>query len=135
MARMKPRVMPLLFGTLVAVGGCSKSEAPAPPPATGAMKPAKDPAAAKKLIAAGAVVLDVRTPDEFAGGHVPSATNIPVDQVTQRLAEVDKLVGSDKTKPVVVYCAAGSRAAKAEVELEAAGYTQVVNGGGLDDLQ
>ena len=132
---MKSRVASLVFSTLVALGGCSKSETPAPSSATAATKPAKDPEAAKKLIAAGAVVLDVRTPDEFAGGHVPSATNIPVDQVTQRLAEVDKLVGSDKTKPVVVYCAAGARAAKAKTQLEAAGYTQVVNGGGLDDLQ
>ena len=132
---MKSRLASLVLGTLVALGGCSKSETPAPATSTSAAKPAKDPEAAKKLIAAGAVVLDVRTPDEFAGGHVPSATNIPVDQVTQRLAEVDKLVGADKTKPVVVYCAAGSRAAKAKVQLEAAGYTQVVNGGGLDDLQ
>jgi len=48
---------------------------------------------------------------------------------------VDKLVGGDKTKPVVVYCARGGRAQKAKDQLDAAGYTHVVNGGGYDDLR
>jgi phage shock protein E len=46
-----------------------------------------------------------------------------------------KLTSGDKSKPIVVYCAAGSRAAKAKRTLESAGYTQVVNGGGLDELR
>jgi len=95
----------------------------------------KDPATARSLIASGATVLDVRTPEEFAGGHVASATNLPVDDVTARMAEVDKLVAGDKTKPVVVYCARGGRAQKAKETLEAAGYTHVVNGGGYSDLK
>jgi phage shock protein E len=95
----------------------------------------KDPATARKLIAGGATVLDVRTPEEYADGHVPSATNLPVQDVAQRIADVDKLVGGDKTKPVVVYCAKGGRAAKAKQALEAAGYTNVVNGGGFADLR
>ena len=80
-------------------------------------------------------MLDVRTADEFAEDHVTSATNVPVGEVARRIPEIDKLVAGDKTKPVVVYCAAGGRAAKAKQQLEAAGYTQVVNGGGLDDLK
>jgi rhodanese-related sulfurtransferase len=142
-----------LIALLLAFAGCSKSEPshsaqttdpkPAQDPAT-APKPAQDPATAPKsqdpatarqLIAAGAVVLDVRTADEYADGHVPSATNVPVQEVTPRLSEIEKLVGGDKTKPVVVYCAAGTRAAKAKKELEAAGYTHVVNGGGFDDVK
>ncbi len=86
------------------------------------------------MIAAGAVVVDVRTPDEFSEGHLPQATNIPIQDFAQRITEVDKLTGGDKTKPVVVHCAVGGRAAKAKQQLEAAGYTQVVNGGGFDDL-
>ena len=96
---------------------------------------AKDPAAAKKLIGEGAVVIDVRTPDEFAEGHLPQATNIPVAELPQRLAEVDALVKGNKAQPVVVYCAAGARAGKAKQALDGAGYSQVVNGGGRDDLQ
>jgi phage shock protein E len=124
----------ILIAAVLAFAGCSKSEAPAPPPETPA-KPAKDPAAARKLIAEGAVVLDVRTADEYADGHVPSATNLPVQEMPRRIAEVDKLVGGDKAKPVVVYCGAGKRAAKVKQQLEAAGYTSVVNGGGYDDLR
>jgi rhodanese-related sulfurtransferase len=119
----------------LSLAACSKSEPPPPPPAPTTAKPAKDPEAAKKMIAAGAVVVDVRTPQEFGEGHLPQATNIPIQDFAQRIAEVDKLTGGDKTKPVVVHCATGNRSGKAKQQLEAAGYTQVVNGGGLDDLQ
>lgn len=115
---------------LIALAACSKDATDKPHATTAAVQ--KDPAAAKKLIADGAVVVDVRTPAEFDGGHLPQATNIPIDQFPQRLAEV---AGGDKTKPVVVYCASGGRASKAKAQLEAAGYTNVVNGGGYDDLQ
>jgi len=118
----------------LALASCSKSE-PAKSEHHMAGTVDKDPATARSLIASGATVLDVRTPEEFAGGHVASATNLPVDDVTARMAEVDKLVAGDKTKPVVVYCARGGRAQKAKETLEAAGYTHVVNGGGYSDLK
>jgi len=95
---------------------------------------ANDPAAAKQLIASGALVLDVRTPEEYAGGHVDSAQNMPIDNFGDRLPQIAQLVGEDKTKPIVVYCAAGRRAARAKRALEDAGYTHVVNGGGYNDL-
>jgi phage shock protein E len=115
--------------------GCSKSEPSQPPPTPTATTPSKDPATARKLVAEGAVVLDVRSPEEFAEGHLPTAVNIPVDDFAARIAEVDKLVAGDKTKPVVTYCGSGSRSRKAKQQLEAAGYTHVINGGGLDDLR
>jgi len=118
----------------LALASCSKSE-PAKSEHHMAGTVDKDPATARSLIASGATVLDVRTPEEFAGGHVASATNLPVDDVAARMAEVDKLVAGDKTKPVVVYCARGGRAQKAKETLEAAGYTHVVNGGGYSDLK
>ncbi len=117
----------------IALAGCGTSE-PTPPPQP-APSAAKDPATARKLVDSGATVIDVRTPDEYADGHLPSAVNIPVQDMPVRIAEVDKLVGGDKTKPIVVYCAKGGRAAKAKAALEAKGYTQVVNGGGYDDLR
>ena len=73
--------------------------------------------------------------DEFAAGHLAMAINLPVSELAGRLAEVDRLVGGDRTRPIVVYCASGSRSARAKTQLEAAGYTQVVNGGRLDDLR
>jgi phage shock protein E len=128
---------------VVALAGCSKtSEAPtagAPPAAPAApaapARAAKDPETARKWIASGAVVVDVRTPAEYGDGHLPQATNIPIQEFAQRLGDVDKLVAGDKARQVVVYCAAGKRAAKAKEQLEAAGYSQVVNGGGYDDLR
>lgn len=117
------------------LGAASCSSSPPTKPASSEPTAVPDPRAARTLIASGAVVIDVRTPDEYQGGHVSNASNIPVDQFADRIAEVDHLAGPDKTKPLVVYCAAGSRAAKAKQILEAAGYTHVVNGGGFDDLQ
>lgn len=127
------RCINLLFAVLLSAGGCSKSESqpPAPTPAS----TAKDPAAARKKIAAGAVVIDVRTTDEYADDHLPNATNIPVQELGTRMADVDNLVHGDKSRPVVVYCASGRRAGKAKAMLDAVGYTNVVNGGGLDDLR
>lgn len=61
-------------------------------------------------------VLDVRSPEEFASGHVPGAVNIPYDQVASRLAEIPK------DKELVLYCRSGRRAGLAAAELEKAGY-------------
>jgi phage shock protein E len=119
------------------LGACSKSEPPAPaaaPPAAPTKK-IKDPEAARKLIGSGAVVIDVRTPDEYAEGHVPNAVNIPVQEMSSRLDDVAKLVANDRARPIVVYCARGGRAATAKEQLDAAGYAHVVNGGGFDDLR
>jgi len=134
---------------LLVVGGCSKSENAAPAPASretpGAQAPtptpaptsakAIDPEAAKKMISAGAVVIDVRTPGEFAEEHLPQAVNIPIQEWGTRFGEVEKLAGNDKAKPIVVYCGSGKRSAKAKAQLDAAGYTNVVNGGSLEDVQ
>lgn len=94
----------------------------------------RDVGLAKKLIAEGAVVLDVRTPGEFASGHVKEAKLIPVQELAGRMAEVDKLTRGDKDKPIVVYCAAGARAGKAKQMLVRAGYKNVMNAGGYGSL-
>ena len=73
----------------------------------------------RKLVADGAALVDVRSPDEFGEGHVQGARNIPVATLAGRLAEIPK------DKPVVVYCAAGSRSAAAARTLKAAGYDVV----------
>ena len=122
----------LLFIALIA---CSKTDSKQPPKGAPVAEKAIDPARAKTLIANGAVVVDVRTPGEFAEAHLDQAVNIPVQEVQSRLGEVQQLTKNDKSKPIVVHCASGKRSAEAKAQLEAAGYTQVVNGGGLDDLR
>ena len=77
---------------------------------------------ARARVAAGAVVVDVRTPEEFVTGHVPGARNIPVKELPGRLAEV----GPPGTS-VIVYCKAGIRAADAKAFLEKSGYPDVLN--------
>lgn len=126
--------------SVTALAACSKRQEPPPEPSSPTAAPAatsaaKDPARAKELLAQGAVVIDVRTQQEFAGDHVDRAENIPVQELGQRLPDVDKLVGGDKAKPIVLYCGTGKRAAAAKQALEAAGYTNVVNGGGIGDLK
>jgi phage shock protein E len=80
-------------------------------------------------IKAGAKIIDVRTAEEFNEEHYPNALNIPVDQIRQRLTEV-----GEKNAPIVVYCASGSRSAFAARLLKSAGYTDVINAGGLEDM-
>ena len=64
-------------------------------------------------------VLDVRTPQEYAEGHVPGAVNVPYDQLASRLAEIPK------DKDVVLYCKSGRRAGIAADVLAANGYTRL----------
>jgi rhodanese-related sulfurtransferase len=67
------------------------------------------------------VVLDVRTPREFAAGHVPGARNIAHDELASRLEE---LTGA-RDKEVVLYCRSGRRAALAAETLRGAGFTKL----------
>jgi len=80
-------------------------------------------------IRGGAVILDVRSPDEFGDGFYPGAKNIPVNELPHRLADV-----GPRSKPVVVYCASGGRSAVAAQILKANGFTDVTNAGGLGDM-
>ena len=67
------------------------------------------------------VILDVRSPEEFAEGHIPGAINIPYDQVAANLDSLE----SFRTAEIVVYCRTGRRAGVAENVLREAGFTQV----------
>jgi len=64
------------------------------------------------------LILDVRSADEYAHGHVPGAVNIPHDQVAARLAELDK----NPSRDIVVYCESGHRAGMALAELRDSGF-------------
>jgi rhodanese-related sulfurtransferase len=67
------------------------------------------------------LVLDVRTPEEYASGHVPGALNLPHDELGGRLPEIEGRRGDE----VVVYCERGGRAAAAEDLLRRAGFSRV----------
>ncbi len=77
-----------------------------------------------------ATIVDVRTPDEYAGEHYPNAINIPYDQVAQWIDEFKEM-----PKPIIAYCRSGNRSGIAVSILKQHGITEAVNGGGLEDLK
>lgn len=78
----------------------------------------------------GGVWIDVRSPEEHAAGHLSAAQNIPLEQITAKIAEAVP----DKNAPVNLYCKSGRRAGLAKQMLEKLGYTRVTNHGGYQDL-
>ena len=76
----------------------------------------------------GAILLDVRTPQEYAQGHIPGSRNIPL----QELGSTDKVVNHKET-PLFVYCLSGGRSRQAAAVLKQMGYTNVTNIGGIAD--
>ena len=76
-----------------------------------------------------ALILDVRTPWEFRRDHYPAALNLPLDLLERRSAEL-----GPKDRPIVVYCRSGNRSLDAKAILLKQGFTNVMNGAGLDDM-
>ena len=136
---MRPAIV-LYVCSLVAFAGspaCAvpMAEAPAPAEASanGGGLPDGDPDLARRLVEEGAVLLDVRTPEEFGAGHVEGAVNVHVEELDARMHEIEALTGGDRSKPIVVYCSTGYRAGIAKEKLLAAGFEMVTNLGGIDD--
>lgn len=75
------------------------------------------------IINDGAYLVDVRTPSEFAGGHVKGSVNIPLDVIASKIAQLKN------KKTIVVFCQSGMRSRAAKSMLENNGFTNVVNGG------
>jgi phage shock protein E len=70
-------------------------------------------------VASGALLLDVRTQEEFAAGHLEGAINIPVQELEERIDELPE------GRPLVVYCQSGRRSAKAVELLRAEGHEAI----------
>ena len=75
------------------------------------------------------IILDVRTPDEFADKHIPDTINIPNEAIgTEEIPELP-----DKEHLILVYCRSGNRSKQASEKLAALGYTNIVEFGGIID--
>ncbi len=74
-----------------------------------------------------ATLVDVRTPQEYAQGHIPGAVSLPLD----RLSVMAQKKLPDKDKPVIVYCLSGGRSAQAAMILTQMGYKDIRNLGGI----
>lgn len=75
------------------------------------------------------ILLDVRTPEEYAEKHIPGSILIPVNVIEEEAP----LILTDKNNPVFVYCRSGRRSITAAESLIKLGYTQVYNLGGIID--
>lgn len=77
-----------------------------------------------------ALIVDVRTPEEFADGHYPGAINIPHETILDGLNQL----GVTQVTPVILYCRSGNRSGQAEQALREKGFTEATNAGGLEAL-
>ncbi|MDI9872142.1 rhodanese-like domain-containing protein [Flectobacillus roseus] len=82
-----------------------------------------------KKIAHGAIILDVRTPDEYATGHIAGSINISLGSIRERYTELDP------SKTYITTCSHGLRSVKVEHILREKGFKKVFNGGAWVDLE
>lgn len=83
----------------------------------------------KEVISSGAVIVDVRTKDEFKSGHLQNSINIPIDSLEQNIKKLNK------NKPIITCCASGARSAFARRILTSNGFEEVYNGGSWQSLK
>lgn len=112
------RRRPLLIALALVLLGPAVAPADAPPQA-----PSITPAelAARRTAGDAPLVIDVRSAQEYAAGHIPGAVNIAFDEVATRIEEVDAPNG------VALYCMVGPRARRGEAALLASGYSAVLH--------
>ncbi|HSQ59273.1 MAG TPA: rhodanese-like domain-containing protein [Acidobacteriota bacterium] len=123
---MVKRLMLVLL--LASIAACSKS------PGEGGTAAVKAPSLQERAWASvrgGALLVDVRTREEFDEGHLEGALLIPVDEIASRASEL----GDDKNRAIVLYCRSGNRSGRAKRALEELGYTNVMNAGGYESLR
>ncbi len=77
----------------------------------------------------GSLLVDVRTAEEFASGHIDGATLLPLADIQN-----GTVPGQDKSKPIYVYCRSGSRSAQAKSSLQKAGFTNVIDLGAMTSV-
>lgn len=89
----------------------------------------KESSKAETIDRSSPLIVDIRTPMEFLGGHHPDAINICLDDIESRIEEF-----GNKDRDITLYCASGARSAYAQAILRQLGYTDVKNGGGLMNM-
>lgn len=125
-------IVVLLAGLGACTAGSDDGAPPDPSTASGTATPpySADAPTAELHPDSAALVLDVRTPAEFAEGHVSGAVLIPHDEIAERWQEI----AAYRDQPVVVYCRSGRRSELAIDVLREKGFTNLRNAGGLDDM-
>ncbi len=83
-----------------------------------------------QMVKNGAMIIDVRTPQEYRGGHIKGSKNIPLGEIAGALNTL-----KDKNKVYITCCASGMRSSSARAIMKRNGYQNVYNGGGWSSLQ
>ncbi len=96
-----------------------------------ASRPDVSPERVQELLAAGGMLIDVRTPSEYRAGHIDLAVNLPLDTLPEGLNRLGVPMG----KTLILCCASGMRSAQAKRLLTRAGYTSVHNAGAVGRLK
>lgn len=104
----------------------TQSAAPAVSTPVAASEAAASATASKQVL-----LIDVRSPEEFAAGHLEGAINIPHDQVAEQIARFTQ----DKNAEIQLYCRSGRRSGVALETLQSMGYQNLSNLGAYDDLK
>ena len=116
-------VLFVLFVLSIFFAACGS---PAAAPTTGAAGEHVDGSKAKKLVAGGARLIDVRGADEYGAKHIDGAENAPVETIE------DRDMGP-KDAALVLYCSSGARSSRAATTLRSRGYTRVYELGGMSN--
>jgi rhodanese-related sulfurtransferase len=114
-------ILPALAAAALTLASCGGSEA---------VTTVSGDSVAEAVSEPGVTVIDVRTPEEYAAGHVEGALNIDVQNPGFDAA----IAQLPSEEPYVVYCRSGNRSAAAAEEMADAGFTDITDVGGLDDL-
>ena len=83
----------------------------------------------KQILSNGGLLIDVRTKNEFAGGHIKGSVNIPLDELPKKISELQQ-----KHQPIITVCRSGNRSGIAKNMLKSAGM-EVYNGGAWNSLE
>ncbi|HEX4897760.1 MAG TPA: rhodanese-like domain-containing protein [Candidatus Limnocylindrales bacterium] len=125
------RALAWLIAVLL-VAGCASTSSPAPSVGAASQTPSMastvSVADAAVLRDDGAIIIDVREPDEWAAGHIPGAILIPLGELPSRIGDVPP------NRPIVVVCRSGNRSAQGRDILIGAGFPAVTSlDGGMND--
>ena len=88
--------------------------------------PALDEGVERAKRTPGALLVDVRTREEYAQGHIPGSRNLPLDEISRAAREIP-----DRDTPLFVYCLSGARSRQAVSALRRMGFAQAANIGGI----
>ncbi|AKH32817.1 Thiosulfate sulfurtransferase PspE precursor [candidate division SR1 bacterium Aalborg_AAW-1] len=115
-------ILTSFFALLLILGGCGSSTTVTGPTSTSTNKSQNN--------YSDSLYVDVRENDERAAGHVSGAIHLPLGTI-----QAGQTSNLPKDQPLIVYCRSGRRSALALTELKSQGFTNIIDGGGMNDLK